>query len=636
MTIEKNNQINSNYNNYQNPTINSGKPPYPGYISPTPNTQQPQTDSNYSKQTNTQAQQTEEEKIFAKGMVSIKDIIAPSSMEIERDYIKINNYFIRTLFTYAYPRYLYTNWLSPIINIDATVDISMFIYPVESRVVMENLRKKVSQMESTLAIEAEKGKIRNPKIEAALQDAEMLRDKLQLGAERFFQFCLYFTIYAKSKNELDQLTKSIENTLGGMLVYTKQAILQMEQGFNSTLPINDDQLYVPRNMDTGAMATCYPFTSSELTQNEGILYGINRHNNTLVIFDRFKLENANMVVFAKAGAGKSYAVKLECLRSLMLGTEIIIIDPEEEYKSLCQAVDGLYIDVSLTSDKRINPFDLPPVGDIEEEKDRLRSAIGNLHGLLNLMLGGVTPTERAILDQAFIETYALKDITFDPKTQDKEPPLLSDLQEVLSNMDGAENLSQKLRQYTEGTFAGLFNRPTNINLNNRFIVFSLKQLEDVLRPISMYMIINFIWNRIRTQLKKRILVIDEAWHLMQYEDSAKFIMGIAKRCRKYYLGLTTITQDVEDFLEGHYGKAIITNSAAQLLLKQSPAAIDKIAEVFKLTEGEKYELLQCNIGEGIFFAGLNHVAIYILPSYAEDQIITTNPEQLLAIKSARQ
>ncbi len=573
---------------------------------------------------------------FEKGLASVRDIIAPPSMEIERDHIEIGDQFIRTLFVYAYPRYLYTNWLSPIINYDATIDISMFIYPVESKTVMDNLRKKVGQIESSLAIESEKGKLRDPKLETALKDAEGLRDKIQLGTEKFFQFSLYFTIYAESKENLDHLTKELENILGGMLVYTKPSILQMEQGFNSTLPINNDELYVPRNLDTASLATCYPFTSSELTQNEGILYGVNRYNNTLIIFDRFRLENANMVVFAKAGAGKSYAVKLECLRSLMLGTEIIIIDPEEEYKKLCQTVEGAYIDVSLTSDKRMNPFDLPKIVEEEEEKDRLRSAIGTLHGLTNIMLGKLTPEEDAIMDRALIETYALKDINFDPATQDKTPPLLSDLEEVLTNMRGAESLTERLKKYTQGTFSGLFNQPTNIDLNNKFIVFSLKNLEDTLRPIAMYMIINYIWNRIRSELKKRILVIDEAWNLMQYEDSAQFIMGIAKRCRKYYLGLTTNTQDVEDFLVGRYGKAIINNSSLQLLLKQSPASIDLVTDVFKLTEGEKYQLLQCDIGDGIFFAGLNHVAIHILASYMEDQIITTSPEQLLEIKAAKE
>ncbi len=578
---------------------------------------------------------TQASHVFEKGMTSVLDFIAPSSMKIEQDHLTVGNRFVKILFTYAYPRYLWTNWLSPIINFDAEVDISMFIYPVESTVVIDNLRKKAGQIESSLRIEAEQGKVRNPKLQAVLQDIDALRDKLQLGTERFFQFCLYFAVYAPTKQELDRLVDKIEGMLGSMLVYVKPATLQMESGLNSVLPYNSDELYVTRNMDTSALALSFPFTTTQLTRDEGILYGINRFNNTLVIFDRFKLENANMVVFAKAGAGKSYAVKLEALRSLMFGTEVIIIDPENEYKALAETVSGSYIDISLTSDKHMNPFDLPIVIEEQEEKDRLRSAIGTLHGLINVMLGKLTPEEDAIMDRALIETYNLKDINFDPETQDKTPPQLSDLEEILSNMKGAESLTQRLRKFTQGTFSGLFNQPTNIDLKNELIVFSLRNLEDNLRPVAMYMIINYIWNRVRSELKKRILVIDEAWNLMQYEDSANFIKGIAKRARKYYLGLTTITQDVEDFLVGQDGKAIINNSSLQLLLKQSPAAIDLVAGVFRLTEGEKYQLLQAEVGSGIFFAGATHVAMEIVSSYMEDQLITTNPEQLLEIKKAK-
>jgi type IV secretory pathway VirB4 component len=573
--------------------------------------------------------------VFEKGMTSVLDFIAPSSMDIQSDYIKIGDRYVKILFTYAYPRYLWTNWLSPIINFDAEIDMSMFIYPVESRTVIDNLRKKSAQIESSIRIESEQGKVRDPKLEAVLQDIDGLRDKLQLGTERFFQYCLYFAVYGQSKKELTRLVDKIEGMLASMLVYVKPATLQMEQGLNSILPLNHDELFVTRNLDTSALSLSFPFTTTELTRDEGILYGINKFNNTLIIFDRFKLENANMVVFAKAGAGKSYAVKLEALRSLMLGAEVIIVDPEDEYHALSQAVGGAYIDVSLNSDKNMNPFDLPKVIEEGEEKDRLRSAIGALHGLINVMLGKLSPEEDAIMDRALIETYALKDINFDPLTQDKEVPLLSDLEEILSNMRGAESLTQRLRKFTQGTFAGLFNKPTNIDLSSELVVFSLKNLEDVLRPVAMYMIINYIWNRVRSELKKRLLIIDEAWNLMQYEDSANFIKGIAKRARKYYLGLTTITQDVEDFLVGPYGKAIISNSSLQLLLKQSPAAIDLVAGVFKLTEGEKYQLLQSEVGSGIFFAGSTHVAIEIVASYMEDQLITTSPEQILEIRKAQ-
>lgn len=572
-------------------------------------------------------------RIFEEGVASVKDLIAPGALEIEFNHLKLGNKFVRTFFVFTYPSYIYTNWLSPVINFDFTMDISMFIYPVETKKIMENLRKKVGQMESAMMMGAEKGQVRDPELQAALEDAEEMRDKLQRGAERFFQFALYFTIYADSLEELEILTKALETTLGGKLVYTKQANLQMEQGFNSTLPQATDQLLVTRNMDTSSLSTTFPFTSMELTQNEGILYGINQHNNGLIIFDRFSLENANSVVFATAGAGKSYAVKLEALRSLMLGTDIIIIDPENEYERLCQAVGGSYLSVSLKSKYRINPFDLPQTTEeTEEEQDILKTNIIMLSGLLKVMLGSLSPEEEAILDRALTETYALKDITSDPKTHKNPPPLMEDLEAVLENMKGAESMVARLSKFTKGSFAGLFNEPTNIDLDNRFIVFSLRDLEDQLRPIAMYITMSFIWNRVKYNRKKRLLIVDEAWLLMQHEDSAKFMYSLAKRARKYYLGFTTISQDVEDFLGSQYGKAVVTNSAMQILLKQSPAAIDLIVHTFKLTEGERELLLRAGVGEGIFFAGQNHVAIKVYASSAEDQLITTNPEELEKIE----
>jgi type IV secretory pathway VirB4 component len=576
------------------------------------------------------------EKAFREGMLNMLDIIAPSSFEITPNYLKVGDYYVKTLFTYTYPRYLQTNWLSPIINYDITADISMFIHPMESKEVMTNLRKKVGQLESTEIMEQEKGMVRNPELETAIADIEGLRDVLQRGEVKLFQFSLYFTIYGKSKEEINTITKQLESTLGGMLIYTKQAMLQMEQGYNSCLPLANNELDVRRNLDTGSLSTTFPFTSAELSSNEGILYGLNRHNNSLILFDRFNLENANSVVFAKAGSGKSYAIKLEALRSLMFGTDIIVIDPENEYKALCEAVGGSYLPLSLTSEKRINPFDIPHRENQEETGEEiLRNAVITIKGLIALMVGGVNPEEDAILDKAIYETYALKDITIDAETHKNPPPLMSDLQNILSNMTRAESLAQRLEKYTTGTFSGLFNKPTNFDLDKGFIVFSIRDLEDQLRPIGMYMILNYIWNRIRFEMRKRIMIVDEAWVMMQHEDSAKFLYAIAKRCRKYYLGLTVITQDVEDFLDSKYGRAVISNSSMQLLLKQSTSSIKKISEIFNLTEGEKYLLLECEVGEGLFFAGLNHVAIKIIASYTEDQIITTDPRQLLEIKKAQ-
>lgn len=577
--------------------------------------------------------QKQADKVYFEGLTDVLDIIAPSDFVVNPNFIQLNDYYVKTLFVYTYPRYLQTNWLSAIINYDIVADISMFIYPLQNREIMENLKKKVTQLSSTRTMELEKGLVRNPELETAISDIEGLRDIIQKGEIKLFQYGLYFTIYAKSMKELDIITKQLESTLGGMLVYVKQSFMQMEQGFNSTLPLAQDELNVVRNLDTGSLSTSFPFTSNSLSSNDGILYGINRHNNSLILFDRFKLENANSVVFAKAGSGKSYTVKLEALRSLMFGTDIIIIDPENEYKKLCESVGGSYMSLSLTSNSRINPFDLPAKMHEGESGDEIiRSAVINVKGLLVLMLGTITPEEDAILDKALFETYALKDITSDPETHKNEPPLMKDLQNVLENITGAEHIVKKLSKYTEGTFSGLFNKYTNFDLNKGFVVFSIRDLEDQLRPIGMYMVLNYIWNKIRFELRKRLVIIDEAWIMMQHEDSAKFIFGLAKRCRKYYMGLTVISQDVEDFFASKYGRAVISNASMALLLKQSTSTVDKVAEIFHLTEGEKYLLMECDQGEGLFYAGSNHVAIKVIASYTEDQLITTDPQQMINIK----
>ncbi|MFA6089660.1 MAG: DUF87 domain-containing protein [Candidatus Woesearchaeota archaeon] len=575
------------------------------------------------------------EKMFNEGLASIKDLIAPSSFEVNFDYIQIEGLYAQTYIVFSYPRFIEANWLSPIVNFDITMDISQFIYPTTSAQIMKILKRKVAQMQSTIRMDAEKGKVHDPGIETSLQDAEELRVQLQRGEERYFQFGLYITVYADSKDKLKKIDKQLQSLLGGKLIITKKADLQMEQAFTSCIPLCMDQVEVFRNMNTSPLSTTFPFSSSDLTSNHGILYGINRHNDGLVIFDRFSLENANSVVFAKSGAGKSYAVKLEILRSMMFGSDVIVIDPENEYEALANTVGGTYLKFSLNSDRRINPFDLPKPIDRDEMKpgDLLRSAVINLNGLLKLMLGEMKPAEEGILDRALIDVYATRGITMD--TQDPgsfAPPTMEDFYSVLSSMDGATELAQRLQKFTSGTYAGIFNKETNVDLREGMMVFCIRDLEEPLRPIAMYIILNYIWNIVRSKLKKRILVIDEAWTMMQHGDSAEFLFGLVKRARKYYLGVSTITQDVEDFLTSRYGKPIITNSSMQLLLKQAPSAMEALQKTFNLTEGEKYMLLNSGVGQGLFFAGLKHVAIQIIASYLEDKIVTTNPEEILKLR----
>jgi len=578
----------------------------------------------------------EEEKIYRRGVISVKDLIAPISLEVNSNYIKLGDLFVRTIFVYEYPRYIAVGWFAPIINMDIAADIAMFFYPVKASVILKQLKKKVGVLEAGIISAAEKGAPRDPLAETALRDMEKLRDDLTQGIEHFFQISLYVTIYANSLEELDRTSERIENFFGSTLIYSRRVFYQAEQGFNSTLPMAFDELQIFINMNSSPAASAFPFVSSDLTSDHGILYGINRHNNSLVLFDRFSLQNANEVVFATSGAGKSYAIKLEVLRSLMMGVDIIIIDPEREYSHLCEAVGGTYIDISLNSEGKINPFDLPKaIGEDAKAGDIIRNAVITVKGLVRLMIGDITPEEDSIIDQALLETYAKKDITPETDLRYVELPVMQDFQDILEGMEGGENIVLRLKKYTEGTFAGLLNHPTNVKLDNQLIVFSVRDLEDELKPLAIYTIINYLWNIVRSELKKRILVVDEAWWLMQREDSAKFIFALIKRCRKYYLGVTTITQDVNDFLTSVYGQAIVNNSAIQLLLKQSPAAIDLVQKTFLLTEGEKYLLLECGIGEGIFFAGSSHVAIKVVASYSEDQLITSDPRQLLEIEQAK-
>lgn len=598
-------------------------------------------------------EQMEVQAAFQKGVTALRDFIAPSSLEYKPSHFQIGTRLARTYYIYGFPHQVMTGWLSSMVNMDEVIDLSMFVYPVESQVVLENLRKKVSQMEAGIQIDSEKGRVRDPGKQAAIQDAEEMRDKLQVGEERFFRFGIYFTIYASSMDELEFVAHKVESVLGQQLVYSKPATSQQEQGFNSTVPQFSDQLQIKRNFSTGALSTTFPFTSADLTQENGILYGINMHNSGLVIFDRFSLENGNAVVFAKSGAGKSFTVKLEALRSMMYGTEIFIIDPENEYQRMAEAVGGAYVRLSLSSSVRINPFDLPRVVDTEEADNALRSNLITLHGLLRLMMGGaqaqmaaaatggggggvmpaLTPTEEADLDAALIETYAKAGITNDPLTHQSQPPTINDLYDTLLHMGGTgPQLAQRLRKYTTGTFAGIFSQQSNIDINNPMVVFNIRDLEDELRPVAMYIVLNFIWNKTKSDKKKRMLIVDEAWQLMKYEDSANFMFSLAKRARKYNLGITTITQDVEDFMGSRMGRAIVANASMQILLKQSTSAVDVLANVFKLTSEEQKRLSQFPVGQGLFFAGQNHVHIQILASPTETNLITTNPGEVQQIE----
>ncbi|UPA22218.1 ATP-binding protein [Candidatus Peribacteria bacterium] len=583
------------------------------------------------------ADEREAIKRYEEGLQKMLDLIAPAGMQVRNKDIVMNDLYARTFYTYNWPNYIYPNWLAQTINMTATMDIAQYIYPTSNKAIMKMLRKKVAELRSSIRMLEQRGIVRDPTLEAALQDAEELRDLLARGQEKLFQFGMYITLYAEDEEHLKKLQTDLESMLGGKLVLTKPALFQMEHAWTSTLPLCLDEIEINRNMNTSPLAASFPFSSSDLTDDHGILYGINRHNDSLIIFDRFDLPNANSNIFATSGAGKSFTAKLELLRYLMLGTEVLVIDPENEYTNLCEAVDGSFIPLSIQSPFRINPFDLPKAirGDEAAPGEVLRSAVINIHGLLKLMLGPITPTEDGVLDKAILDTYALNGITL--TTDDltaNDPPTLGQLVDVLMTTDGGENMGKVLQKYTTGSFAGLFDQKTNVELNKQMVVFQIRDLEEQLRPIAIYVVLNFLWNRIRTELKKRLLVIDEAWNLMQHEDSARFLYGIVKRARKYYLGVTTITQDVDDFVESPFGKPIITNSSLQLLMKQSPTTVDSLQKLFYLTDGEKYVLLNSDVGQGILFAGYKHVATEIVASTEESKLITTKPSEVAAQQRA--
>jgi len=567
---------------------------------------------------------------------TLADTVAPSAIQITSNYVQLGEKFARTFFVITYPRFLTVNWMSPIINLDRVLNLSMFIHPADTGIILKKLKKKLTQIESQISTEQEAGKVRDPILETGRNDIEDLRDKLIQGTEKFFKYSLYLTIFEDSVDKLNEAEEQIMSLFEARMVYIKPAIFQQEAGLNSCLPIGKDELLIANSMNTAPLSTIFPFVSSNLSANKGILYGINRHNNSLIIFDRFSMENGNMVIFGKSGGGKSYAVKVEILRSLMLGTDVIVVDPENEYQHLAEAVDGAYFKISLSSNSHINPFDVSPPEEDETAEEVLRSKIMDLVGLLRVALGELTPEENSVLDKALTETYASKDITPQSDLKNITSPLLSDLETVLDNMEGGDRLAKRLQRYTKGSFAGFLNQPTNIDINKNLIVFSTRDMEDELKPVAMYLILQFIWNLIRSEMKKRIMIVDEAWWMMKNEAGGSFLHGIAKRCRKYWLGLTTITQDIPDFMTSQWGKPIITNSSIQILFKQSPATIEVVQQTFNLTDEEKYLLLQADVGEGIFFAGLKHAAIKVVASYTEDQIVTTNPEQILQIKKAKE
>ncbi len=543
------------------------------------------------------------------------DLISYSGLEEKSSYLIIDDAFIRTLLISGYPYIASSGWLNNLINFNHNLDISYQISKVNGEVALPKLQRKITELESTKRSMLKTGRIIGPEISDPLNSAISLRDKIIRGQEKLFQLSIYITIRAKTLSELEQHTKLIETLLSTKMFYSKIARYQQLEALDSVLPKAEDILEQKRNLDSSSIALTFPFISSELVQESGILYGINRSNNSLVILDRFNLNNANSIIFAQSGSGKSYTCKVEIMRQLMQGVNVIVIDPEREYKKLSESVNGTYIKLSTKSKQKINPFDLNLTNHLASE---LTEHIQNLTEIISLMIEGLDVMEKAILDKAIIKIYQ--------KNKTKPPKLENLYQELLQQKEKV--ISKKLEKYITGSLKEVFNHQTNIDLNNRLIIFDIKDLPESLRQIMILIISNFVNYKVKNQPEKRLLIIDEGWLLMQQEESARFIAGLVRRARKYYLGVTIISQQANDFLNNEYGRAIAAQSSLRILMQQDSTTIKNVVSEFNLSEYEENFLLTCEKGEALIIADQNHVAVKVIASDKEHPLITTNPREV--------
>ncbi len=579
-----------------------------------------------------------EERRFARGTRSLADLLAPAAVEVARNHVHLEYQYARVLIVVGYPRTVAAGWLTPLLEFEHPIEISLHVHPLETASIVKLLGHKLVQLQSSRLVDVRGGRLADPEREVAFEDAERLREALQRGEQRVFSVSLYVLLRAGSPRGLDDLTRRVETTLDGMLAHSRVAILEQERAFRACLPTARDELLAYRNLDTTSLATTFPFTSGSLSMERGVLYGVATRSQSPVIVDPFdaSLENANLAVFAMAGAGKSYFVKLMALRNLLAGVDFLIVDPEDEYGQVCQAAEGQYVRLASSSAHHLNPFDLPPPGTgAADGIDVLAEQVTAVLGLLDVMLAGPGTTlnayERATLDRAVYQAYAAQGITVDPATHERTVPIMRDLHAVLESIpnDVAVGLAARLRRYVSGSLAGgLFAGQTNVALNRRLVVFNLQTLEEELRPLAMHLIANFVWNRVRRERRPRLLVIDEAWSLLRYPEGGAFISGMARRARKYYLGVVTITQDAADFLRSDHGRAVLVNAAMKLLLKQDSTTVDAVADAFQLTPEERQYLLGAGKGEGLLFARGARLALTIEASPAEHRLATTAPREL--------
>ena len=558
------------------------------------------------------------------------DLLSYSGLEENAAYLQMGEKYVRTLFISAYPYVASTGWLNSLINFNYDSDISYHIEQIDPLLALPKLNRKITELESTKRQMIKSGKVIGSEITDPLESAVQLKDKIQRGQEKLFQISIYIALSANSLSELNKITKILESVMSTYLFYTKTASFQQLEGLQSILPRGENVLSQKRNLDSSSAALTFPFVSSELVQESGILYGVNRANNSLVIIDRFSLNNANSIIFAQSGSGKSYTAKVEILRHLMQGTKVIVIDPEREYKQLAKSVNGTYIKLSATSQEKINPFDLS-LSTGSKEQD-LSEHVGNLTEIISLMVGNLSAEERGVIDKAIMQTYKkfgylLKGAVKKKHTKQNTFPLLKDFYKTLKGMK-QKDLCSRLERFVKGSLTNVFDSQTNIKLDNRLVIFDIKDLHESLRQIMMVVVANFVDSQVKSNPEKRILVIDEGWLLLEFEESARFISGLVRRARKYYLGVTIISQQAQDFLKQDYGRAIASQSSLRILMKQDTTTIKKVSEEFHLSEYEQHFLLTCDRGEALIIADLHHVGVKIVASRKEHPLLTTDPREI--------
>lgn len=567
------------------------------------------------KQKQEARREKQKELTLAFGEQDAVDVLSYAGLEENVDYLCIDGIYIRTLYISGYPFVANSGWLDSVINFNHDTDISYHLHEVNALLALPKLHRKITELESTKRAMMRAGKIVGSEITDPLDSAIELRDKIQRGQEKLFQMSIYICIRAESLDELNKTTKLLEATLSGRLFYSKVARYQQLEALQSILPRGEDQLGQKRNLDSSSAALTFPFMNSELVQESGILYGVNKSNNSLVILDRFGLHNANSIVFAQSGSGKSYTTKVEILRQLMQGTKVIVIDPEREYKMLTKSVDGTYIKLSAKSKDKINPFDLATTfhkaSDLSEHAQDLTEVV-------SLMAEGLNSREKAAVDKAILKIY---------KKNKGTQPLLEDMYAELQKL-GQLKLCERLEKYISGSLADVFNAQTNIKLDNRLVIFDIKDLPESLRQIMMLIISNFVKNQVMAKPEKRLLIIDEGWMLLEHEESARFVAGLVRRARKYYLGVSIISQQANDFLRSDYGRAIASQSALRILMRQDTTTIKNVVSEFNLSEYEQQFLLTCERGDALIIADQNHVAVKVVASDKEHPLITTNPQEL--------